>query len=183
MKKVLVLLAEGFEEVEALTPVDYLRRVGIQVTTAGIGGIEVTGSHGIKVRADTRLEDAGADFDCAILPGGMPGSRNLAESEATVGLVRRLDGEGKLVAAICAAPAVVLSAAAGILRDRRYSCYPGMETESRGGKLEKGRVVVDGNLITSRAAGTAGEFSLAIVEALLGKKTAEELAGKLLLER
>jgi protein deglycase len=183
MKTAVIILAEGFEEVEALTPADYLRRAGISVTLAGVGGKEISGSHGIRVIADNRIEALGADFDCVVVPGGMPGSKNIAGSAAAVALIRGALAGGKIVAAICAAPAVVLGNAAGVLEGRRYTCFPGMERECAAGEFRPERVVVDGNLITSRAAGTAGEFSIAIVEAMVGTKEARELAERVLLAR
>jgi 4-methyl-5(b-hydroxyethyl)-thiazole monophosphate biosynthesis len=108
MKKACVLLAEGFEEVEALTPVDFFRRAGIEVITAGIGGAEIKGSHGIEVRADVQLSASLKGFDCVVVPGGMPGSKNIAASDLACKLIVRSFESGALVAAICAAPVVVL---------------------------------------------------------------------------
>ncbi|MDA8425286.1 MAG: DJ-1/PfpI family protein [Treponema sp.] len=183
MKKALVLLAEGFEEVEALTPVDYLRRAGVEVKTAGLAGSIVEGGHGILVRADMELSEFSEAVDCLIVPGGGKGADNLAASPAVVELVRRHFAAGGLVAAICAAPAVVLHEACGILAGRRFTGFPGTETRVSGAEFRKDRVVVDGNLITSRAAGCSGEFAYAIVEALVGKAAAEELADRVLLAR
>jgi protein deglycase len=179
MKKAIVLLAEGFEEIEALTPVDYLRRAGIEVTVAGIGGREIRGAHGIRVEADSRVEDAGSGYDCVIVPGGMPGSKNIAASMPSILLIREAFAEGRLVAAICAAPVVVLANSAGVLKERKYTCYPGMEKESSSGTFIEGKeVVVDGNLITSRAAGTADQFSAAIIQSLMGREFAKGVAEK-----
>jgi 4-methyl-5(b-hydroxyethyl)-thiazole monophosphate biosynthesis len=177
MTKAYILLAEGFEEVEALTPADYLRRAGIDVKLVSMTGHAlVRGARGISVQADMAFPDIPADLDCLILPGGMPGSRNLAARPEVVDIVRKNFAAGKLIAAICAAPALVLGKAAGILKGRRFTCYPGEEANAGpGGSFVESRVVEDGNLITSRAAGTAGEFSLAIVAALAGKAAAEKL--------
>lgn len=182
MKKAIVLLAEGFEEVEALTPVDYLRRAGVEVTLAGVGGRDVTGSHGIRVDTDLALDELEEElFDAVVVPGGLPGASNLAASPEVVALVRRHFAAGRLVASICAAPALVLHGACGILAGRRFTGYPGTEKGVEGATFAAGRVVVDGNLVTSRAAGCAGEFAVAIVAELLGEETARGLADRVLL--
>jgi 4-methyl-5(b-hydroxyethyl)-thiazole monophosphate biosynthesis len=197
MKKTIILLADGFEEVEALTSVDYLRRAGIDVRTVGVTGSIVQGGHGILVRADIELSELSGAVDCVVVPGGGKGAENLAASPAVVELIRRQFSSGALVAAICAAPAVVLHEACGILAGRKFTGYPGTEkgvqgvdfheadfreAEFREADFREDRVVVDGNLITSRAAGCAGEFAYAIVKALLGAKEAQELADKVLLQ-
>lgn len=186
-KKAIVLLADGFEDVEAVTPIDYLRRAGIEVTTASISQeLTVTSRWGgIKMTAGTTLTailgDNCAEWDAVILPGGMPGAKNLAASKETATLLKAMSAAGKLICAICASPAVVL-APLGLIDGKKFTCYPGMEGDAAG-KAQAGcqwsdeRVVVDGNIITSRAAGTAGEWAIAIIGALLGgeagKKTAE----------
>jgi len=184
-KKAIVLLAEGFEEVETVTPIDYLRRAGAEVTVAAIGNsLTVKGSRGIQVTADTMLEElvkqGFGSWDAVIVPGGMPGAKNLAASKETSALLKETAAAGKLICAICASPAVVLSPL-GLLSGKKFTCYPGMEeTVSEGTWLET-RVVVDGNIITSRGAGTAGEFSIAIIAALSGKDEAEKIAKAVLL--
>ncbi len=183
MKKAVVLLAEGFEEVEALTPVDYLRRAGIDVQTAGVSGSVVRGGHGMSLQADIELSEFSGPVDCVVVPGGGKGAENLAASPAVVDLIRRQFSSGGLVAAICAAPAVVLHEACGILAGRTFTGYPGTEARVSGADFRESRVVVDGNLITSRAAGCAGEFAYAIVESLVGTEAAEELADRVLLQR
>ncbi len=179
MKRVAVLLADGFEEVEAVSPIDYLRRAGVEVVTAGVGAKRVKGSHAITVDADARIDELPADLDGVILPGGGVGAANLAKSSAVADLVKRLHGEGKLVAAICAAPAKVL-APTGILEGRSATCYPGLEGELTGSSVSSERVVRDGNLITSRGAGTAGEFAIELVRYLVGDETAERVKGSVL---
>jgi protein deglycase len=181
MKTACVLLADGFEEVEAVTPIDYLRRAGVEVTILGVTGETVAGSRGIKIEADSGSEGFSKDYDCVVVPGGGRGAANIAASHQAVFLIKRHFGSGKLVAAICAAPAVVLHEACGILAGRRFTCFPGLEAKVQGASFSEERVVVDGNLITSRAAGTAGEFARAIVRELVGESAAEELAGKVLL--
>jgi protein deglycase len=181
MKTACVLFADGFEEVEALTPVDYLRRAGVEVTTIGVTGPRPVGSHGVAVAADRGAEALAADYDCVIVPGGGKGSANLAASPQVAELVRRHFAAGKLVAAICAAPALVLHGACGILAGKRFTCYPGMETQVSGASFVEERVVVDGKLITARAAGCSGEFAYAIVNELVGEDGADTLAEKVLL--
>ncbi|MDR1637715.1 MAG: DJ-1/PfpI family protein [Treponema sp.] len=189
-KKVVVLLAEGFEEVEAVTPVDYLRRAGLDLTTVSIGKNKlVTGSHGIPVHADalfSELGDRGAAFwDGVVLPGGMPGASNLAASAAVGKFLKDFAATGKVVAAICASPAVVL-APLGLLAGRRFTCFPGMEKQvdlslNPGGRWSEDRVVVDGNTVTSRGAGTAGAFAVALIGLLLGEEEGKAIARMVLL--
>ncbi|RKX73358.1 MAG: DJ-1 family protein [Spirochaetes bacterium] len=175
MKKVAVLLADGFEEVEALTPVDFLRRAGIEVITAGIGGREIKGGHDIKVIADVEIDRLKTDeLDGVIIPGGNPGAKNVGASKEALKLVRDIEKEGKLIAAICAAPALVL-APAGVLSGKKATCYPGYEGEFKDTSFSDDRVVVDGNLITSRGPGTAAEFSIEIIRYLVGDEKADEV--------
>jgi len=183
MKKACILLAEGFEEVEAVTPIDYLRRAGIEVRVLGLGGRTIGGSHGITIMADAALEEiaAATTYDAVIVPGGMPGAAHLAESQEVVALIRRHFAAGGIIAAICAAPAVVLHGACGILAGKRFTGFPGTEGQVKGGVPVNQNVVVDGNLITSKGAGTAGEFAIAIIKALLGREAAEAIAERVLL--
>jgi protein deglycase len=182
MKRACVILAEGFEEVEAITPIDYLRRAGIEVVVAAVSTPKVVGGHGITVEADQSLADLSGAFDAVIVPGGAKGAANIAASAAAVDLIRRQFSAGSLVAAICAAPAVVLHGACGILEGRRFTGYPGSESSVSGANFLAEAVVIDGNLITSRAAGTAGLFAKAIVATLLGRHAAQELSEKVLLD-
>jgi len=183
-KKALVLLAEGFEEVEAVTPVNYLRRAGVEVTTAAISlFMTVKGSRRIKVDADTELaglEGGAAAWDAVIIPGGMNGAANIAACEEACKLIKDMAAAGKLVCAICASPAVVLSPL-GLLAGKKFTCYPGMEEKVTGGTWSDDRVVVDGNIITSRSAGTSGEFAIAIIENLLDATAAKQIADTVLL--
>jgi 4-methyl-5(b-hydroxyethyl)-thiazole monophosphate biosynthesis len=184
IKKALVFLADGFEEVEAITPIDYLRRAGITVTTAAISGVEmVKGSHQVGILADTTLEKLapqGADWDAVVLPGGGVGSENLAGSAGVGSFVKAMAAAGKLVCAICAAPAVVLAPLC-LLTGRRFTCYPGMEDRVSGAAWTADRVVIDGNIVTSRGAGTAGEFAAAIIGKLVSEAEAEKVAKSVLL--
>jgi len=194
-KKVLVLLAEGFEEVEAITPIDYLRRSGIEVTTAAVGkSLAVNGSHNIQITADALLNGLLAEgklmpsaWDGVVIPGGLPGADNLAASRETGVFISEMAAQGRLICAICAAPARVLSPL-GLLKDKKFTCYPGEEEKvisassaSYGAQWKEDRVVVDGSFITSRGAGTAGEFACVIIEKLAGD--GDKLAERVLLLR
>ena len=182
MKKTCVILADGFEEVEAVTPIDYLRRAGIKVVVAGLGGREIVGGHGMEFTADAVLDEIDSeDFDCVLVPGGGGGSKAIAADQTAVKFIKRQAGQGRLVAAICAAPALVLGQACGMLGGRRFTCYPGMENLVPGGRFEASRVVDDGNIITARAAGCAGEFAVAIIRALAGGTKADEVSASVLL--
>lgn len=176
MKKTALLLAEGFEEVEALTVVDLLRRADVVCDMVALGEeAEVRGSHGIRVLADRLF--AGTDFaayDGLILPGGLAGTRRLAADERVAEQLRRFHAEGRITAAICAAPTVL--AAAGLLQGKRAVCYPGMEPELTGAEAGAESVVTDGTVITSRGVGTAIPFALELVRLFAGAKTAEKLA-------
>ena len=167
-----LILAPGFEEVEAVTPVDFLRRAGVDVKLFGIGAKRIAGSHGIVVEADAALEELARTPAGLIVPGGMPGAANVAASEKALEVIRGVFAAGGLVAAICAAPVVVLQEA-GVLRGRRVTCYPGFENRFRGCTCVEDRVVVDGNVVTSRGPGTAAEFAVKLVEILKGPAAAE----------
>jgi 4-methyl-5(b-hydroxyethyl)-thiazole monophosphate biosynthesis len=178
--RVLVPLAEGFEEIEAVTVVDLLRRAGIEVSTASLAGVRVTGSHGITIEADMAIDDAlAADFDMIVLPGGMPGAEHLKRDARVIALLRRFASDGRYTAAICAAPGVL--AHAGLLDGRRATSFPGfLRADSAPGiALSEAPVVVDGRLVTSRGPGTAIEFSLALVELLCGRDAADAVGGRL----
>ncbi|MDR2965828.1 MAG: DJ-1/PfpI family protein [Treponema sp.] len=179
-KKALVLLAEGFEEVEAITPINYLKRAGVAVTVASINSsLTVKGARAeLNVIADITLEKLAPGaccFDAIIIPGGIPGAEKLAACKRISTLLIDMADAGKLICAICASPAIVL-APLGLLSGKKFTCYPGMEEKVTGAQWSDNRVVTDGNLITSRAAGTSGEFSIAIISALLGKDTAKKIA-------
>ncbi len=173
---VYVLLAEGFEEVEALTPVDLLRRAGVEVRLIGVTGSVVHGSHGIGVETDLPIEQV--DWDAAemlVLPGGMPGTTNLYAERRVTEAVRRYFDEGKYVAAICAAPSVILGGM-GLLNGRRATCYPGMEEGMKGALPQRQNCVVDGKIITACGVGGALDFACALVAALCGEETARKIA-------
>jgi protein deglycase len=170
--KALVLLAEGFEEIEAVTIIDVLRRGGVTVTTAALGKSPVRGSHGIAVEADTALDGLAVEpFDAVILPGGMPGAKHLREDERVQSLLKAARARGKILGAICAGPIALESA--GLLKDKRATSYPGHGLPSA--RYVEEPVVVDGDLITSRGPGTALDFALVLVARLAGGETAERL--------
>lgn len=169
--RALVPLAEGFEEIEAVTIIDVLRRAGVDVTIAALGDSPVTGSHGIPILADTSLDAVlDADFDAVVLPGG-PGAQRLRDDERLRTVLQRSARAGRWVAAVCAAP--IALEAAGVLAGKRATAYPGNALPSAV-QVEE-RVVVDGRVVTSRGPGTALEFALTVVERSLGRERAEAL--------
>jgi 4-methyl-5(b-hydroxyethyl)-thiazole monophosphate biosynthesis len=172
MKQVAVLLADGFEEVEAVTAIDLLRRADIAVSCVGVTGRDVVGGHEIRISTDITVDELDIDLDGVVIPGGLAGARSIASNGDAMRLIKRLMESGKLVAAICAAPAVVL-APAGLIGGRSFTCYPGLEKDVTDGRFSDARVVVDGNLITSRGPGTAAEFSEAVITHLIGPDAAE----------
>lgn len=180
--RVLVTLAHGFEEIEAITPVDLLRRSGIDVVIAGIDDKVLVGAHDIRVEADVLIDDVGIDYDAIILPGGGVGAKNLSESWLVHEKMLMIANNGGLVASICASPAVVLGPS-GLLHGHKAVCYPGSEVNSPEIEFGTERVCVDGNIITARAAGCAIEFSLAIIEHLVGKEMSEKIAKAILFEQ
>ena len=175
MAEAYVFLADGFEEIEGLTVVDLLRRAGISTATAGVQGKrEVTGSHGIQVLADTLLEELSTeDTALLVLPGGMPGTRNLAACAPLTELLKKWNSQGKRLAAICAAPSVL--GELGILEGKRAVCYPGFEDKLLGAQVSEERVVTSENVTTSRGMGTAIPFGLELIALLSGRETAEKI--------
>ncbi len=179
-KKVYVLLAEGFEEVEALTVVDYLRRAGVEVQTLSITADKtVTGSHRIPVVADALFEEHTDDFDMIVLPGGLPGAENLRDCPALIELLQKANADGKYIAAICAAPIILEKA--GLTAGKKGTSYPGFEKQLSYAEYLNEIVVVDQNLITSRGPAAAVYFALTLIEVLLGREKREEIAEGLLL--
>lgn len=176
MKKVAVLLADGFEEIEALTAVDILRRGRIYVDTISItDDYMVRGAHGINVQTEDLFEEVDfREFDMLVLPGGMPGTSNLEAHEGVRKLVREYCEAGRYVGAICAAPGIL--GGMGLLKGRRAACYPSVEEKLSGAVIAKVPVVQDGQIITSRGMGTAIEFGLKLVEVLTDKAKADEIA-------
>jgi 4-methyl-5(b-hydroxyethyl)-thiazole monophosphate biosynthesis len=168
MKKVLVALAPGFEEIETITVVDILRRAGARVVLAATEEGPIKGSRGVSVLADTLIHQIDDnDFDLVVLPGGQPGTTNLQKNEKVKAIIRNMYQSRKQVAAICAAPIVLHSA--GILKNRVVTSHPSVKDQLNDIDYSEERVVVDGNIVTSRSPGTALEFALKLVEILFGK--------------
>lgn len=182
MKKILLFLAEGFEEVEALTVVDYLRRMDIIVDTCSITGAKkVKGAHNIVVEADKILDEihSSKDYDGMVIPGGMPGATNLRDNERVIELVVEFNREEKLIGAICAGPIVLEKA--NILENKMVTSYPGFEGELSG-IYKEDLVVQDKNIITARGPAVAVYFALKIVENLLDENRVEDLKKDILLD-
>ena len=173
-KHAIIILADGFEELEAVAPIDVLRRADIAVTIIGLQAIDVRGSHDICLKADKLLDDFSGVFDALVLPGG-PGHKNLRESHKVLHMVNSSFQQNALCAAICAAPSVF--GKAGILNNLKATCFPGYEDQLGEAIFLKERVVRDRNVITSRGAGTDVEFGLAIVDYLAGKTAADKVSG------
>ena len=174
MVSALLFLAPGFEEIETTTIVDILRRCGVEVVIAGTKPQIIEGAHGMKVISEISVEEVSMKaFEAVICPGGNPGYMNLRKDSRVLSIIKEAFNSNKLVAAICAAPAVL--ADAGILRNRNCTIYPGMESELRkgGGKPSKDLVVEDGNIITSQGPATALLFAFRIAERLVDKKTVD----------
>lgn len=165
MPKVAVILANGFEEIEALTVVDVLRRANITCHMVGFEDT-VTGSHAIQVQADRVFDGNLSEYDMIVLPGGMPGSAHLRDNEQLITELQKFEKIGKKVAAICAAPIALNQA--GLLEGRNYTCYDGVQEQISNGHYHKETVVVDGNVITSRGPATALAFAYHLVETLGG---------------
>lgn len=180
MSSVLVPLAQGFEDLEAITITDILRRANITVTTAGLDVGTVTGSRGTVVTPDTELNDVlHESFDMIVLPGGQPGATNLKNDRRIISLLGTMASAGKYLGAICAAPGVL--AEAGILAGRKATAYPGTFPDENypGVKAVDDIVVMDGNIVTSRGPGTAIDFGLQIVELLEGKQVRDKIESAL----
>jgi protein deglycase len=180
IKKVLVPVANGTEELEAVTVIDVLRRAEIDVTVASVQNLQVKCSRGVNLVADKLLEDClETPFDMIILPGGIPGAENLRDSEKLKMLLEKQKQSGKYYAAICAAPAVVFQTH-GLLNDKKATCYPAFAGQLTDRSETDSRVVVDGNCVTSQGPGTAVEFSLRIVALMVGQDRADEVAAAML---
>ena len=180
---VYVFLADGFEEIEALTPIDILRRAGVSVTSVGVTGKTVTGSHGISVEADITESEAAdalsrADIEAVVLPGGMPGADNLNASSVVEKYISAAKDCGASIAAICAAPYIL--GIRGMLSGKMATCFPGFEDRLEGAQYYDCDVIRDGEIITGRAMGAATEFSLELVDAIKGESAAKEMREKIL---
>lgn len=182
VKKALVILADGFEEIEAVSCIDILRRAGIAVTLAGLNDIKITGSRKIILLADKKLTELTEEFDVCVLPGGSTGAENLSHSEKVNFIIKQMNKEGGLIAAICASPAIVL-APLGILDNKSAACFPGMqEYFNKSTTYKNSPVVIDGNIITSQGPGTSLLFALTIVEKLCGKEISDKVKKTALIE-
>lgn len=171
-----IFLANGFEEIEALTAADVLRRGGIDVKTVGVGGTEITGAHGITVKADISEKDISLsdEFSGVILPGGMPGAENLYNSPTVKSALEFASNKKNLTAAICAAPFIL--GKLGLLKGKRATCYPGFENCLFEAEVRKEAVVRDGNIITANGPAAALGFALEILKYFKGENTAVEVA-------
>lgn len=179
-KTVLVPIADGTEEIEAACLIDTLRRAGIEVTVASVGALQVTASRGMKIVADASIADCtGRVYDCIALPGGMPGAEHLRDSAPLIAMLRQQKDAGRLYAAICASPAVVLHHH-GLLEGVKATCYPAMQSQWHPSQVSHARVVVDGPCVTSQGPATAVEFALKLVELLVGPAKAKDVAGAML---
>ena len=181
MKKVAVFLADGFEEIEALSTIDILRRAGVDVTIVSITGYYVAkGAHNVKVDTNEIFDDMDfSKMDMLVLPGGMPGAQNLNDHEGVRKIVTEFVCDGKEVAAICAAPMVLGSL--GLLQGKNATCYPGFESELIGANVTGASVVVDENITTGKGPGFAFDFALALVEKLVGVEVRKEVERGMLL--
>lgn len=181
MSKAVVFLAPGFEEIETVTIIDVLRRARINVTAAGLTANVIEGAHGLKIVPEKSVEAVSSqDYDAIICPGGSPGYKNLRNDHRVIQIIKNANEANKLVAAICAGPAIL--ADAGVLNGKRCTIFPGMENEllKGGGKPTQENVVVDGMVVTSRGPATALLFALKLAEMLAGKQVADSVAKQVL---
>ncbi len=177
VKKACIYISDGFEDVEAITPLDYLRRCGVDTVLAGVGSKQIRSAHGVLVTCDVLAEelyDSPADFSLVVLPGGLPNSRTLGMVSALRTFVETVYAQGGIIAALCAAP-VFTFGAWGLLEGKAYTCYPGMGTDLSTPPLKGERVVKDGTVITACSAGAAEEFSFALIESFCGADQVKEL--------
>ncbi len=180
MSKVFIFFADGLEEIEGLTVVDMLRRVGIDISIVSINGtLTVTGSHKIQIGADMLLSDVNVADGCMfILPGGLPGTTYLGENDTVCRILKEANAAGKYVGAICAAPSVL--GHLGLLNGKKATSYPSFLTPEMGADEQTSSVIVDGNIITSRGMGTAIEFAAELIALLKDRETAEELKASIM---
>lgn len=174
-----ILLADGFEEIEALTPLDVLRRAGLDVRTVAIGSKIAVGSHKIPVICDLLPNEVNPDdVSMLILPGGMPGSLNLDANDFTDKIISAVTNNGGRIAAICAAPLIL--GKRGLLNGKEAICYPGFECELKGAVISKKPVVTDGNITTAKGMGVALEFAIELVRLILGEDEADKIASSVM---
>ncbi len=180
IKKAILPLAEGFEEIEAVVCIDLLRRAGIKVDVVGLTNLIISGSRKIRIKTTKKINQISYPYDACILAGGMPGAKNLASSTNINQLIKKMAREKKIIAAICASPAIIL-APLGILDNKKATCYPGMEKSFSPSTIYKNKkVVVDENIITSQGPATAFQFALGIIEKLVGKKISDKVKESIL---
>ena len=176
---IVILLADGFEEIEALTPLDVLRRANLDVKTVAVGSKIAIGSHGIPVVCDMTADEVNLDkVSTVIFPGGMPGSLNLDASDFTDKIIARVTENNGRIAAICAAPLIL--GRRGLLKNKNAICYPGFEKELIGAKISESSVVTDGNITTAKGMGVALAFSLELVSLICGNDKAKEISNAIM---
>lgn len=181
-KNVLVTIAEGIEEIEAVCLIDTLRRAGAAVTVASVGELNITASRGVKLSADKQIEDCVKEsYDLIVLPGGLPGAEHLRDCGELIGMLVKQKADGKLYSAICASPAVVLGTH-GLLADKKATCHPALSDKLVCKEKVQDRVVVDGNCVTSQGPGTAMELAIELIRQLFGDERAKQVAGPMLIE-
>lgn len=182
MKKIAVHLATGFEEIEAITIIDVLRRANLEVTTVSMTeSTEVTGGHQIPVIADVLFSEVDySTIDALVLPGGMPGAKNLDKHQGLQKQILQFANDKKMLGAICAAPLVL--GHLGVLKDKKAVCYPGFESELHGAEILKTPTTMSDNIVTGRGVGTALKFALKLVEELAGKEKSDQLAKAMLID-
>lgn len=175
MKKVLVFIADGTEEVEVITVVDYLRRAEIEVDLASVMGVkQVKGAHDIEMTADKIVEDVKAsDYDAVYSSGGLPGAEHIRDKKEVIEIIKEMNEDGKIVSALCAAP-IVLDRA-GVLEGKDYTCYPSFEEQIETGNFKEDIVVKDGNIITGRGPAIAAELAYTLIGELLGEEKQKEV--------
>jgi 4-methyl-5(b-hydroxyethyl)-thiazole monophosphate biosynthesis len=179
MPSALVILSPGYEEIEAITVIDLLRRASIKVTVAGLTGKLITGSHDISVTADTEISKVNHDdFDVLILPGGQPGTNNMKTNPTILKWIQERHSKKQLIAAICAAPTVLH--AAGITNNLKLTSYPTEKSTFTSSIYSEDNIVMDNHIITSRGVGTAIDFSLTIIAKLLDQSTADDIQAKII---
>lgn len=173
-----MFLADGFEETEALATLDVMRRAGLKVNTVGVTGEYVTGSHNVTVKSDISAQSVNYEnIEGAILPGGMPGTLNLEDSQAVIDCIKYCYENDKIVSAICAAPSIL--GHLGMLEGKKATCFPGFETELKGAEHTAKHTEIDGKVITAKGAGCAIEFGHAIVSVALSKEAADKVIGEM----
>lgn len=180
MKKALVFIADGTEEIEVMTPVDFFRRAGLEVDLVAVKDTrKVRLAHKVYAGADKTIDEVnGENYDAFYIPGGLPGATNIRDNEKVIELIKEADAQGKILAAICAGPIVL--EAGGILKDKNFTCYPGFEKEIKSGSFVDDLVVKDGNIFTGKGPAAAAYLTFALIEELLGKDKAEEIKAQTL---